>query len=378
MGDFDRDGDNDIIVTQWSSGQIWYQENVNAYWSTEHDIWVTYFDKDPMQRLLFWTKHTNWPEPDDVVNISNPRFAKLLVKGNFNNDQWLDIGFGGDRDLSGGYIASVEVMNNPGQEPLTGDDLEPENVTESVINPQVFVNRMVSAQLNGTPEDEIVISYDFERGLLYGYQHPDFNWWDYRFIIGDSVVARTFVVGDVDKDGDNDVIAVTRVDLYSDTHLFRVMVNDGNGIFSWDERPMETIASEFGGYVALDDLDGDGHDDLIYLGMDESGLDKFMSLRVYYNRGGSNEGPIPSVWDDSSYLEWDSSDYIDWWDNGWFGPYKTFDWGQWLYKPGMGWAHPVSGNNDGQWFYSPKSGWFWTSQAAWPAVYNLTQGKWIL
>jgi hypothetical protein len=379
VGDFDRDGDNDIIVTTWSGGKIWFQANVEATWSTEYDTWVFSWDKDYMQRLLFHTKYTNWPEPDDVVHISNPRYPKLLVTGNFNNDQWLDIGFGGDRDAPNGYSASLEVMNNVGEEPLAADDLDPENVTDIIFEPGVFVNSMASAQLNSTPEDEIIMSYDFERGLLCVYKDSNtVLGWNWRSIVSESIPATTFCIGDVDHDGDNDVIVITKEFIYGDVRLFRVMINNGNGIFSWDQRPMETIAADFNGYVALEDLDGDGHDDLIYLGRDESGLDKFMSLRVYYNRRGSGEGPIPSVWNDSSYLKWDTSDYIDWWQNEWFGNYKTFGWGQWLYKSGMGWAHPASGNNDGHWFHSPQDGWFWTSEAAWPAVYNATQGKWVI
>ncbi len=79
-----------------------------------------------------------------------------------------------------------------------------------------------------------------------------------------------FVIGDLDKDGDIDIVITGNVG------TGKVFTNDGNGLFS----PVANAAldgTDFGSGVSLGDLDSDGYPDLAF----REGL----STRVYLNNG---------------------------------------------------------------------------------------------
>ena len=145
--------------------------------------------------------------------------------------------------------------------------------------------------------------------------------------IGPAITSHDIASGDIDNDGDNDILLwATNVDyyVYSDTSTFspQVLINDGNGNFTQRSAFLDTsmipttcerACPEEGilpfaripgptGYDLMD-LNNDGHLDLISQGSLTVGGDGLFS----YNENEYNVGGLIYYGDGTGYFEFDNS-----------------------------------------------------------------------
>lgn len=389
VADFDRDGDNDIVISSWSNGKIWLQTNVGAYWDEEFDTWVYYFNKPPRQRCLFWTQPSPFPEPPIYVDGNDARFADLLTVGDFDGDAWPDICFS-SRDVDTyTSIQRVEIIYNPGEAPLTSDELYPDNETEFIGAINLWANQVLAVNLLDLPGDEMIWSYFYDSGLfarVRKFSSSELDWDASLFVPQPETVTR-FDVLDVDGDLDMDVVALVEdpdyPNVYDPPVRIQVVTNNGLRGVDFDQYRMDsesylldthtTLADSR--FITAGDLDKDGRGDFLVLRQADNDCAYGHSVDVYFNAAGSQDGPFPSIWPDA---EFEKLKNTDWWHTVWFGHYKTYCAGEWAYKPGLGWLYAAGGRDNGQWFWSDSRGWFWTSEQAWPAIYSLSASRWIL
>lgn len=307
-GDIDGDGDIDVLGPvspgEWGGAgeptELFWYEQTDSGWKAHHIGSFPNFVKDfdladlngdgnldvagtcfETYRLLVYRQDNprNWTKVADVP-------VKSLHEGQ-------DVGdVDGDGDID--VVSTAFWFENPGG-PMTADwrvhNIDPYWNSDEDHAWMYNATKIVCADVDGDGRDEVFISCSERYRTLvawYDLEPEDNTTWT-RKEIGLNDFAHTLQVGDIDLDGDLDVLSGNNGDQadpdYSPVKLF---LNPGDPKGRWQETVL-TLDGAYNSY--LGDLEGDGDLDFFrYRGHADSGYEVWENLTVQAARA---EPPLP-------------------------------------------------------------------------------------
>jgi len=300
--DFDFDGDPDTIVAFRDSNIIQFYKNdgtgaLKLALELDNPVKGHYFSTfssttDGHIELLF-VNNGVFPVDDSTAAIlrieehAAPEFGNIFphIRGDL-----MDFDLDGDADLVGwrGYSQNALYFI----ERTLPDSLETFTQVPSEINPM----GIQIGDMDGDGADDIVAVYEPDSP-----EHPDQisvhitflnswgevrethqQWVHHRSLYG---LRNTIDIGDLDNDGDLDLIISNGNDYYSD--VASVLLNNGDGSFQTPySLQFENHSAEFN---LLGDIDNDGDLDLVY-GYRRSTIEP--DVRLLFNNGDASFEPL--------------------------------------------------------------------------------------
>jgi hypothetical protein len=261
-GDFDGDGDEDVVSGQCANTNLYWFENVNSDGRTwdRHPLPVTGdkwkdhirsydFNKDGRDDLIVQKYHGEGvyylESPDDpkgdwpVWRIGDGRAGMCLY----------DIDRDGDMDV----CVENTWFENPG-DPRQAD------WTKRVIDNSVAGVKVAAGDINNDGFTDLFHSSEEETGIWYfiGPEDPKSQPWQKHTIDAERTHNHTCWLEDFDKDGDLDFLTAQMHQSEEDrVSIFENV--DGSGI-NWQEHVIGTTGSH---NAITGDVDGDGMADVI-------------------------------------------------------------------------------------------------------------------
>ena len=262
--DVDGDGDIDAILLSWHTAKhYWLENNGTSTWNLHHigdgiaghDMDVADFDGDG--------------DPDIVVRSEASGAQNQIVEmwRQENPDSWTrrqldtnDLGaglFAGDMDADGD--ADI-VINGKWYENLGGDminDSWPEHVYDAAPLSVTYVR---VGDLNGDGRIDIVLTPSEVIGAVSWYEapaDPKNGVWTKHCIEGNQGFLHALGIGDMDNDGDNDIITGQMISSPDPDEVI-VYQNKGGGA-SWEKQLIDNIGTHG---LRLFDLGNDGDLDI--------------------------------------------------------------------------------------------------------------------
>lgn len=255
--DFDRDGDQDVFYGHADSGGFY--EGACGFWRNAGG------GNFPAPQIIELNWYTRGPSSIRTADVTGDDWPDVLIAT--STHQWYLIAGNG----SGGFTTPQRFRC--GQNPRS----------------------IHAADLDGDTDLEVVVVCAQSMGACV-YQNPG----DGAFIqppvidMTDPGLSPAFPtniqVGDIDGDGDLDLVAGFRAD-FAEQHGITVRRNNGDATFS----PIETYsAATYPLEVRLGDIDGDNRPDLVF--RESTGV-----IRSRLNNGNGSFGPMQTV--TSAYVE---------------------------------------------------------------------------
>jgi hypothetical protein len=271
-GDIDGDGDLDIAATSFRGNKLsWWQNNGGAPidWQKAsvafdflgaHQLTLVDMDQDGMldvlgigyniREIAWWrndggAEKIKWEKETIATNFG---FALEAYAADFDAD--------GDLDIVGASEIEVAWWRNDGGEPTVW--------TKSQLKQLGFWPVRVG-DLDGDGDIDIVGGVN-RKGIIWWWENLSDEGASPESLFAEHLITENYQgipsldLNDVDGDGDLDILAV---DTYGDLVIF--ISNEGGDPLEWSEA---VIASEFDGaqYVTSGDLDNDGDVDVIAVG----------------------------------------------------------------------------------------------------------------
>lgn len=253
-GDFDEDGDLDLVVAAfgYARGQVLWLENLGEGRFLDHEL------------------------------LAAPGTIHVPVAD-----------YDGDGDLDIAAIVSQEDEELWGFENVGHGEFRPRRLWFT-INDALGSAGLVEDDLDGDGDIDLILPAGDNlevlsapqrgHGCLWFENKGDWNFAEHRI----SSLGATYAaaVGDLDADGDRDVVLVSMFNNWGDARNASVvwLENDGQQQFrTWqiDTEPTHRVT------VALGDLDGDGRLDVVTGGLHLAGpFDKLGAVTAWFNRGG--------------------------------------------------------------------------------------------
>jgi hypothetical protein len=202
--------------------------------------------------------------------------------------------FDGDGDLDIATVVSQDEEELWGFENLGGGEFKPRRLWFTV-NHDLGSAGLLADDLDGDGDVDLILPVGDNLEVTHSYPQPyhgclwfenEGNWKFTQHRIGDLGGTYAAAVGDLDGDGDRDVVLVSMFNNWDEPRNASVvwLENDGRCQFkTWqiDTRPTHRVT------VALGDLDGDGRDDILTGGMHLVGpFDRLGRLTAWFNASG--------------------------------------------------------------------------------------------
>ena len=213
---------------------------------------------------------------------------KLL--GDMNGDGFLDLVVGG---------SDIAVLFNDG----TGHF---PRVSRSTTSDAMWIEKLSLCPLDNDGDLDVVASF-WGKSLVAVLFNDSQGHLSVSSTFGDAInwVSSSFVGGDLDLDGDMDII----LSQYVLTPTNQILLNDGTGFFATD--PMNPgfggVGSDWPNEIRLGDLDGDNDLDAMIFACDPV---YYTYSALWVNDGESHFSSIPSVFDCENDLDKPTYDFL--------------------------------------------------------------------
>lgn len=293
-GDIDGDGDLDMVATAFSDDKIaWYENDGTTTPSfTEHTvtttadgIWdVNLADVDgdghiDILAVSYFDNTVAWYKND---GNATPSFSQQILSSTFSTPRSI---VSGDLDTDGDLDIIVASPSDDRISWFENDGATPPTFTQNTITTTADGIRDITIGDLDNDGDLDVLSASFNDNTIAWYTNdgaanPSFS---KQLISTTAISAQSVVVGDMDGDGDLDVVSASMND-----HKIAWYRNDGNAIPSFTTQVIATNA--IGAIVvAIGDVNGDGDLDII---SGSIGDDK---IAWYINSGTANPTFVKNV-----------------------------------------------------------------------------------
>ena len=288
--DFDGDGQLDVLGTEGSGSNsnpnlVWARNNGGGSFSILDNIEsgpgdflqgvaIAQFQSGgPVQVLLSWHISNSVYElslPGDPVNTTWPQGTLA------STSQEEDLSVGDiDRDGDLDVLLGTKWLRNDGGTWST----------QTLSNSSGLPDRCRLADINNDGRLDAVVGWEFESKLTWYEQGAvATDLWTERFIATDFYAPMSMDVGDIDKDGDIDVVAGEHNLSNPGSARVHVFENVSNGA-SWTQHEVYTGDEHHDG-TQLVDMDNDGDLDIISIGWSHN------RVLLYENTSTTGGGPI--------------------------------------------------------------------------------------
>lgn len=223
----------------------------------------------------------------------SPRFNSVAA-GDINNDGSADLYFG---DSDTGPPGSQTAATDPNDRLLLNDgfgfftDASTTSMTTAMLKSN-FTSSTTIADLNGDGALDVLkqSSHGTPTSVYVAYNNPasQGNFLSYQQFYGNSPYYVS--AGDLNNDGRLDLVAA---DNGTDKYLYNTG-NNGSGEVIWSAKNTFNFLSggddSFGSNILIDDLDGDGWNDVIICDVDIELPGYNRRVHIYHNRGGTVGG----------------------------------------------------------------------------------------
>jgi hypothetical protein len=234
--------------------------------------------------------------------------------GDMNNDGTTDIALiaesDDDWDLDE-WTDTLFVLNGS-----NGQIIWSENVTS--YNPQIdFICGSTGIDYNGNGSEDILViegtqvkgSPEMTKTIIAKDGYDGAHLWE-ETITGENAIMEAYMAGDLDGDGQDDVIVIASTGLWNEVRTVDVIAKNLDGTHIWEKSANGTDAMIIAGeeYPAFGDIDGDGLNDVALVRMLAQGGGFYscdlMAVRGYdgnifweENYTGLNLGVVPELRD---------------------------------------------------------------------------------
>ena len=219
VADMDLDGDKDVVVADWMSGNIfWYENTGNHVGWTRHRIgvqrWspmgigIADFDGDgrPDVAVAGWIGTALAWYQNNLPADSWPQDVLAMLEENADGGTWVDVGdIDGDGDtdilLTVRQDDNLSWFENAGGTPIAWTR-RPIHKAEGIEGAQI-----VLCDMDADGDLDIVATMRGKGKVVWLESQRRGQDWTEHVIDADLPMARTVTVGDIDYDGDLDVVA---------------------------------------------------------------------------------------------------------------------------------------------------------------------------
>jgi hypothetical protein len=260
--DIDQDNDNDIVSALYSENKlVWYENIGGGVFSSSilisdsvtgpYHVIAADLDNDGKQDIITanngdstitWFKNLGSGTFSSKITITNSAFnVESIDTADVDNDGDLDL-------LSGTYFPNGMVA---WFENIGSGNFGPQQI---ISNSNIAVKTVVSSDLNDDSLPDVLVASFL--GDVKWFKNLGGGLFDSGQNIGWSFYTFDACAGDIDADGDNDVVASNGAEIFIHENL-------GNGLFGNQPIVVTSTTSSYGGKISLFDIDSDGLLDIL-------------------------------------------------------------------------------------------------------------------
>ncbi|MFN5847926.1 MAG: T9SS type A sorting domain-containing protein [Chitinophagales bacterium] len=261
--DLDQDNDIDIISALESNNKlVWYKNLGSGMFSASNllsdsvssprQVIAADLNNDAKQDIISansgdgsisWFKNLGSGTFSSKITITNSALdIRSICTADVDNDGDLDL-------LSGSYFPNgmVAWYANNGS-----GNFGPQQI---ISNSSIDVKTIVASDLNNDSLPDVLVA-SFNLGDVKWFKNLGGGLFDSGQNIGWSFYTIEACSGDLDADGDNDVVASNGAEIFIHENL-------GNGLFANQPIVVTSTTSSYGGKISLFDIDSDGLLDIL-------------------------------------------------------------------------------------------------------------------
>lgn len=268
-GDLDGDGDQDVVSASWDDDKVAWYENFDGQGTFGPQQVVVTLDQARAVRLADFDgdgdldliagslgEDLNWYENDGMANFGPPIVVAPTVLGQTDGLVIGDVDGDGDLDIVKNSIGRLSWHENlDGLGDFGGIQIIQENLDE--------IAQIDLKDLDSDGDNDIAISVT-EGNIIGWYENTDglggFGFLQIIAVDAFAFKAKAVQIGDIDGDGDNDVVAGYDISANNSGKIVWYENSNGAGNFLSEAIIREAESNTF---VNIADIDGDGDLDVL-------------------------------------------------------------------------------------------------------------------